>query len=201
MNRLKFLKKYDHLYASSMYFEEAEKSLEWQIAIKEDMQSIEKNSTCEFYIKKKQGEDGIFASQKKYVVALVKKFNMSDCKKALTTNNYGMWFSNLFNFKFVGWTDSDWSRNLDDMKSNSGNCFSFGSGFVIWSTKNQESVALPSSEFEYVPVGTTTKKVLLLRKLLADFCLEQVETTKNPAFHSRFKHIDVQHPLIRQLVA
>lgn len=107
MNRLKFLKKYDHLYASSMYFEEAEKSLEWHIAIKEEMQSMEKNSTCEFYTKKKQGENGIFACQKKYVVALVKKFNMSDCKKAPTTNNYGMWFSNLFSFKFVGWTDSD----------------------------------------------------------------------------------------------
>lgn len=29
------------------------------------------------------------------------------CEKALTTHDYGMWFSNLFSFKFVGWTDSD----------------------------------------------------------------------------------------------
>lgn len=70
--------------------------LEWQIAIKQEMKSMEKNSTWEFCIKKKQGEDGIFACQKKY-----------GCEKALTTNDYGMWFLNLFNFKFVGWTDSD----------------------------------------------------------------------------------------------
>lgn len=140
---------------------------------------MEKNSTWEFCIKKKQGEDGIFACQKKY-----------GCEKALTTNDYGMWFLNLFNFKFVGWTDSDQAVSLDNMKSNLENCFSFGSGAVIWSSKNQETVALSSTEAEYVAEEATTRQVLCLRKLLANFCVEQVEAT-DIAFHGSIKKFGV----------
>ena len=53
-----------------------------------------------------------------------------------------------------------------------------------------------------------------MRKLLKDLCCEQegaielwcnnrsaIAMTKNPAFHARTKHIEVQHHFIRQLVA
>lgn len=63
-------------------------------------------SKATLYVKK---QDGVFPCQKKYVVDLVKKFNMSDGEKALTTINYDMWYSNLCNFNFVGWTCSEWT--------------------------------------------------------------------------------------------
>lgn len=231
-----------------------------------------------------QGEDGIFATQKKYVVDLVKKFNMSNCEKALTPMNineklqredgteqadariyrslvgglnylthtrpdiafsvsvvsrymhnptkqhfgaakkilryvagtvdYGVWYSNSSTFKLTSFTDSDFGGSLDNRKSTSGNCFSFGSGVVTWSSKKQETVALSSSEAEYAAASASSRQALWLRKLLADFDFVQSEPTeifcdnrsaiamaKNPAFHVRTKHIDVQHHFIRQLVA
>lgn len=76
------------------------------------------------------------------------------------------------------------------MKSNLENCFSFGSGAVIWSSKNQETVALSSTEAEYVAEEATTRQVLCLRKLLANFCVEQVEAT-DIAFHGSIKKFGV----------
>lgn len=84
----------------------------------------------------------------------------------------------MFNFKFVDWTSIDLPGSLDDRKNASGICFSFESGTITWISENQDFVALSSLEAEYVPRGETTRKVLWLRKMLANFFFEQVEATK-----------------------
>lgn len=84
---------------------------------------------------------------------------------------------------------------------------------VTWSSKKQETVALSSSEAEYTAASVAARQALWLRKLLADFNFEQHEATevfcdnrsgiamtKNPCFHGRTKHMDIQHHFIRQLV-
>ncbi|GJT23046.1 hypothetical protein Tco_0892983 [Tanacetum coccineum] len=80
--------------------------------------------------------------------------------------------------------------------------------------KKQETLALSSSEAEYTAVTSAARQALWLRKLLVDFDCEQKGATKifcdnrsaigmakNPAFHARTKHIDVQHHFIRHQVA
>ncbi|GKF85252.1 uncharacterized mitochondrial protein-like protein, partial [Tanacetum coccineum] len=61
------------------------------------------------------------------------------------TTNFGIWYTNVRDFKLIGFTDSDWAGCLDTRKGTSGNMFSFGSGAVIWSSKKQETLALSSS--------------------------------------------------------
>ena len=120
----------------------------------------------------------------------------------------------MSNFRLFVFTDSDWAGCLDGRKSTSGNVFSLGSGVVTWSSKKQETVALSSSEAEYVAASSAIRQVLWLRKLLVDLNHEQMGATeifcdnrstiamaKNPVFHGRTKHIDVQHHFIRQLIA
>ena len=129
------------------------------------------------------------------------------------TKNFGIWYTNVPDFKLTGFTDSDWAGCLDTRKSTSGNMFSLGSGAVTWSSKKQETLALSSSEAEYAAVTSAARQALWLRKLLVDFNCEQKGATKifcdnrsaiamakNPAFHGRTKHIDVQHHFIRHLV-
>ncbi|KAJ8770389.1 hypothetical protein K2173_015003 [Erythroxylum novogranatense] len=65
------------------------------------------------------------------------------------TLNFGIWYCKVPNFSLIGFTDNDWVGCLDDRKSTSGNVFSFGSGAVTWSSKEQETIALSSSEVEY----------------------------------------------------
>lgn len=101
---------------------------------------------------------------------------------------------------------------MDDKKSTLGNTFIFGSGAITWSTKKQETMALSSSEAEYVAITIAAKQALWIRKLLADFHLEQgavviccdngsaIAMDKNPTFYCRIKHIVVQHHFLCKLV-
>ncbi|KAH9715909.1 hypothetical protein KPL71_021251 [Citrus sinensis] len=55
--------------------------------------------------------------------------------------DYGIRFSQVKNFNLHGYSDSDWAGCVDDMKSTSGYCFSFGSGIFPWCSKKQEVIA------------------------------------------------------------
>eukprot|EP00253_Pinus_taeda_P006369 PITA_06369 len=110
-------------------------------------------------------------------------------------------------------SDSDWGGSLDDRKSTSGNCFSFGSGLVTWNSKKQSVVALSSTEAEYVAVTSAGTQALWLRKILEEIGEKQVQPTviycdnvsaiklaKNPVHHSRTKHFDMKYHFIIDLV-
>ena len=49
------------------------------------------------------------------------------------TLNFGIHYYTSKRFNLVGFSDFDWGGSLDDHKSTSGNCFSFGSGLITWS--------------------------------------------------------------------
>ncbi|RVW22681.1 putative mitochondrial protein [Vitis vinifera] len=71
-------------------------------------------------------------------------------------------------FILHGYSDSDWVGCVDDMRSTSGYCFSFGYGIFSWSSKKQEIVAQSTIEAEYVAATVAVNQVLWLRKLLTD---------------------------------
>ncbi|KAK9669666.1 hypothetical protein RND81_13G146900 [Saponaria officinalis] len=160
-----------------------------------------------------------------YSVSLVSRYLHSPTKQhfgaakrilryVASTVEFGIWYSKKSSLKLIGFTDSDWAGSLDDKKM-LGNIFSLGSGAVTWSSKKQETVALSSSEAEYTAATSAARQVFWLRKLLADLGCVQTEATaeiycdnraaiamrKNPVFHARTKHIDVQHHFIHQLVS
>lgn len=73
---------------------------------------------------------------------------------------------------------------------------------------------MSSSEAEYVAASTSACEAVWLRRLLGDLCQDKatatevfcdnratIAMTKNPTFHSRTKHIDIQHHYIRDLFA
>ncbi|XP_020272454.1 uncharacterized protein LOC109847633 [Asparagus officinalis] len=129
------------------------------------------------------------------------------------TVDFGIWYSRVSNFKLCGFTDSDWASCLDGGKSTSGHVFSLGSGVISWSSKKQEIVTLSSSEAEYVAATAAVCQAIWLRRLLTDFYQIQegatqvfcdnratISMARNPAFHSRTKHIDIRYHFIRNLV-
>ncbi|CAL5390436.1 unnamed protein product [Camellia sinensis] len=130
------------------------------------------------------------------------------------TMDYGIWYAKVFNFKLCGFTDSNWASSLDDRRSISANVFTLGSGVITWSSKKQATVALSSSEAEYVAATSAACQAIWLRRILAElqqrqegateiFCDNKttIFMTKSPAFHSRTKHIDMRLHFIRDLVA
>ena len=121
------------------------------------------------------------------------------------TTNYGIKYSYCQNFKLHGYSDSDWAGSVDDMRSTTGFCFSFGSGIFSWSSKKQDMIAQSTAEAEYVAANATVNQAIWIRKLLADLHMEQTEPTKihvdncaaiaisnDPIFHGRTKHFKIK---------
>jgi hypothetical protein len=112
-----------------------------------------------------------------------------------------------------GYCDADWAGDLDERKSTTGYAFYIGDGVVSWNSKRQPTVALSTAEAEYMAAAQATKESLWLKQLLSELGFTHSEAvsiqsdnqgcialTKNPAYHSRTKHIDIRHHFIRDTV-
>jgi len=115
--------------------------------------------------------------------------------------------------RLAGYTDSDWAGSVSDRKSTSGCCFGLGSAAVSWFSRKQKSVALSSSEAEYMAASLACCEAVWLRKMLFSLfgdCLDPtviycdnqscIKLTENPVFHDRSKHIDIRYHSIRDYV-
>ncbi|KAG6516323.1 hypothetical protein ZIOFF_026782 [Zingiber officinale] len=144
-------------------------------------------------------------------------FHLGAAKRVLRyvqgTTDLGLSFQKNHALNLVGYCDSDLGGSLDDMKSTSGYCFSFGSTIFSWVSKKQQSVAQSSAEAEYISASVATSQAIWLRKILADLGHHQIEGTvlhcdnksaiamaKNPAHHNRTRHIALKHHFIRQAI-
>jgi hypothetical protein len=114
----------------------------------------------------------------------------------------------------IGWTDSDCAQDPDSRRSVGGYVFDITSGLVPWASKQQPTVALSTTEAEYMAASNATKEAIWLRILLKDLGFPQVSTTTLHAdnlgcisltngtiTHSRAKHINICHHFIRERVA
>ncbi|GMI69935.1 hypothetical protein HRI_000662800 [Hibiscus trionum] len=132
----------------------------------------------------KQRKDETFINQAKYVNDMLKKFSLENEKPQATPMSY--------------------SIKLDKDEG--------GSMLVSWFSNKQNSVALSTTEAEYISLGSCCAQVLWMKHQLLDYGVE-VETiplkcdntsaiclTKNPIQHSRTKHIEIRHHFIRDHV-
>lgn len=62
------------------------------------------------------------------------------------TLNDGLFYSQ--ELKLIGYSDSDWGRDLDERKSTTGYCFYIGDAVLTWSSKKQAIVTLSTCEAE-----------------------------------------------------
>jgi hypothetical protein len=84
-----------------------------------------------------------------------------------------------------------------------------GSTPIAWKSKTQPTVALSSTEAEYMALGSTVAEGLFLKRLVAEFDVDPSLTifgdnmsslamVQNPTSHDRTKHIDIRHHFIRE---
>ena len=103
-----------------------------------------------------------------------------------------------------GFVDADWAGDLDQRRSRSGYVFSLFGGAISWMGKKQAVVALSTIEVEYMAGTHASKEVVWLQRLCSELGFKQqavridcdsqsaIFLAKNPAYHSRMKHIGVQ---------
>jgi hypothetical protein len=123
-------------------------------------------------------------------------------------------------------SDADWAGNTENRQSTGAYVCTITDGTansphtaISWSSKQQSTVALSSTEAEYMALTQACKEAIWVRRFLTElmtigkphdittpitiFADNQgsIALAKNPEFHSRTKHISIQTHFIREKVA
>jgi hypothetical protein len=114
-----------------------------------------------------------------FAVALVSKF----CSNPSTTHwlavkrifrylkgtaNYGIEYQATRADQLIGYCDSDWGNDNTDRRSIGGYVHLLAGGAISWKSKKQNTVALSSTEAEYMATTQAAKEAIWLRQLLKD---------------------------------
>jgi hypothetical protein len=112
----------------------------------------------------------------------------------------------------IGYVDLDYASDLDKRRSLTGFVFTLLGCAISWKATLQSTVALSTTEAEYMAAAEAVKEAIWLRGLVSDLGLQQDETivfcdsqsaihlTKNQMYHERTKHIDVRYHFLREVV-
>uniref|UniRef100_A0AAV1UHT8 Polyprotein n=1 Tax=Peronospora matthiolae TaxID=2874970 RepID=A0AAV1UHT8_9STRA len=131
------------------------------------------------------------------------------------TRTHGIEYQATSIDKLQGYSDADWAGDVESRRSTSGYAFLLNNGCISWRSKKQRTVALSSTEAEYMALTEATQEAVWLKA----FCvsLARRRTTKqsrslkitkvpfalvkNPEFHKIVKHIDIRYHFVREKVA
>jgi hypothetical protein len=132
------------------------------------------------------------------------------------TLNYGLIFKSRNEFtdkyKLEIYSDASWGNDLETRKSTSGMLVLFNGNIVNWSFRKQKTVAISSTEAEYMSASEAACEALWIRAWVYEVFKVQIPVTiycdnqsaialaKNDTFHQRTKHIDIRYHLIREHV-
>ena len=72
-----------------------------------------------------------------------------------------------FECKLQGLSDADWAGDVNDRKSTTGFVFTLGAGAISWKSRKQTTVALSTTEAEYMACADAAKEGLYLIELLS----------------------------------
>ena len=111
------------------------------------------------------------------------------------------------------YTDADWGGDRDDRRSIGAYIVKIGCGAVSWKSKKQTCVALSSTEAEYVALCQVAKESVWMLDFLGGLGVSicnamvvnvdnqgAIALARNPVFHDRSKHIDIQYHYTRNLI-
>lgn len=147
------------------------------------------------------------------------KAHWNACKRILRylngTINYKLTYCREKSGDLHGYCDADWAGDESDRRSMTGYVFIMQGGAVTWNSKKQPTVALSTTEAEYMAMSTASQEAIWLRnlgaELFGDKCKTQINifgdnksalqlSEKTTTFHPRTKHIDIRHHFVRDNV-
>jgi hypothetical protein len=112
-----------------------------------------------------------------------------------------------------GFVDASWGEDLDTRRSQTGYLFTLGNAAISWNSKLQTTVALSSTEAEYLALSSAVKDALSLCNLLRDVWPDAatritifednqstIKQASNLQSSDRTKHVDIRHHFIKHHV-
>ena len=113
----------------------------------------------------------------------------------------------------TAYCDADWAGDLNDRKSTTGYCTFINDNLIDRQSKKQPTVALSSTEAEYMSIVEVAKEVIWMTSILTELRQKvhkpiiiyvdnqsAIKISENDTSHQRTKHIDIRHHFIRDLI-
>lgn len=109
------------------------------------------------------------------------------------------------------YSDADFAGDFNTRRSTNGFVSLIGGAAVSWTSQLQKSVALSTTEAEFVAASEGAKELVWLKRLLVEIKgsndipvlfidnASAIKLTKNHEFHKRSKHIEVRYYYVREL--
>jgi hypothetical protein len=125
---------------------------------------------------------------------------------------FGIWYSASSSLDLVGFSDADFAGCGIDRKITSETCHFLRSSLVCWSSQKHSSVALSTTEAEYVADASCCSQILWIVHTMRDFgvmfenvplmCdnISAISVAKNPVFHKKMRHVERRHHFLRDHV-
>ncbi|CAM8948725.1 unnamed protein product [Rhodiola kirilowii] len=124
-----------------------------------------------------------------------------------------LFFSASSALNLTAYCDADRAACPRTRRSTTGFCTLLGDSLISWKTKKQAIVSRSSAESEYKAMAAVCSEILWLIRLLSEMkaqvptpislhCDNQaaLHITKNPVFHERTKHIELDCHFIRHFI-
>ncbi|KAH9704286.1 hypothetical protein KPL70_011393 [Citrus sinensis] len=160
----------------------------------------------------KQNNEGIFINQAKYVKDLLKRFGIDESNTKNTPMSTTIKLDKDEKDKEVDikkYRDADFPGHKVDRKSTSGTCHFLGHSLVSWFSKKQNSVALSTTEAEYIAAAgnqlecswTATRQLATCSKRLAAWKLSPTrEQAASRLGHSNMENLEICDKSLKYLL-
>lgn len=122
-------------------------------------------------------------------------------------------FNGKGNGDIVGFCDADWAGDLDHRKSTTGYVFKMNDAAISWNSRKQQTVAISTTEAEYMSLAAAAQEAIWLRKLNHEIVggsnrtieihcdnKSAIQLASTAMYHPRTKHIDVKYHFIREQI-
>ncbi|GKE36366.1 retrovirus-related pol polyprotein from transposon TNT 1-94 [Tanacetum coccineum] len=129
-----------------------------------------------------------------------------------STTHLGLWYPKRTDIETVVYANSDHAGDYVDRKSTS-DIFTFvGCCLTSWFSKKQTTLAISTTEAEYISAGKACQQTLWMKQALIDYNVRlddvsimcdnkgAIDLSKNPVQHSRTKHIKIGPHFLRDNV-
>ncbi|XP_058759073.1 secreted RxLR effector protein 161-like [Vicia villosa] len=87
------------------------------------------------------------------------------------TTNICLWYKRSSEFDLKANYDADYARDKVERKSTSGACQILGDALTTWSCKTQSTIALSTTEAEYVSAANCCSQIIWIKNQLEDYSL------------------------------
>lgn len=121
------------------------------------------------------------------------------------TCGFGTEFKSQLPISLSIYSDADYAGDLDTRRSTTGSVIIIGGGPISWCSQRQATVALSTTEAEYVAASQTLKELIWVKQLLREVApavgvpqlridnQSAIKLIRNPEFHKITKHIDIKY--------